>query len=390
MRIGDVAERAGVNVETLRYYERRGLLPEPVRNPGGHRDYDDDAVRFVRAVKEAQTLGFSLSEIEEYMSLTRRAPSRAPAEGRRRLTAKLEEIDEKIAALRRMRAGVERALYERWDSVDTSTSTAAYLARRGQDPVGVPLHVTNGESAASTLRTAAIEGVVLSWDDVLHVGPLAFGPVESRRTRSRFLAEQGWGDAAAIEADLARRDELLAQADHVVLWFEHDVVDQLQLLQILSQVELDTEVELVQTDHYLGSLEAGDLERLWPKRRRLEPHTVAAARESWRAIVAGDREQNIAGLPHVAAALGRFAQEPDRTKRQLLDALADGPRTAVQLFLASQEREEAVFLGDSWAYLFLYELWEEGKLAPPGGRSMPLPPPRGDAATFASTMLEAR
>jgi hypothetical protein len=73
-----------------------------------------------------------------------------------------------------------------------------------------------------------------------------------------------------------------------------------------------------------------------------------------------------------------------------LDALADGPRSAVQLFLANQEQEEAIFLGDSWAYHFLYELWEEGKLAPLAGGAMPLPPPRGDAATFASTMLEAR
>src|SRR5262249_9532526 len=73
MRVGEVAERAGVNVETLRYYERRGLLPEPGRSPGGHREYDEDAVRFVRAVKEAQTLGFSLSEIAEYISLTRRS-----------------------------------------------------------------------------------------------------------------------------------------------------------------------------------------------------------------------------------------------------------------------------------------------------------------------------
>ena len=95
-------------------------------------------------------------------------------------------------------------------------------------------------------------------------------------------------------------------------------------------------------------------------------------------------------LPHVAAALRRFAQEPDRTKRQLLDALTDGPRTAVQLFLANQEREEAIFLGDSWAYLFVYELWQEGRLAPVGGGPMPLPPPRGDTATFASTMLAAR
>ena len=389
MRIGDVAERAGVNVETLRYYERRGLLPEPFRSPGGHRDYDEETVRFVRAVKEAQTLGFSLSEIEEYMSLTRRAPSRAPAEGRRRLTDKLEEIDEKIAALRRMRAGVERALYERWDSVDTSTSTAAYLARRGQDPVGVPLHVTNGESAASTLRSASIDGVVLSWNDVLHVGPLAFDPAESRRVRSRFLAGQGWGEASAIEGDLARRDELLARADHVVLWFEHDVVDQLQLLQILSQIGPDTEIELVQTDQYLGSLDTDELEGLRPGRRPLDPQTVAAARESWRAVLAGDLGQDVPGLPHLAPALQRFAEEPDRTKRQLLNALVKGPRTPVQLFLANQEQEEAIFLGDTWAYLFLYELWEEGKLAPAGGGPMPLPPPRGDAATFASTMLEA-
>jgi DNA-binding transcriptional MerR regulator len=65
VRIGELAEQAGVNVETLRYYERRGLLPEPVRSPGGHREYGEDAVRFVRAVKEAQTLGFTLAEIEE-------------------------------------------------------------------------------------------------------------------------------------------------------------------------------------------------------------------------------------------------------------------------------------------------------------------------------------
>src|SRR6266508_4268548 len=194
MKIGQVAERAGVNIETLRYYERRGLLPEPVRSSGGHRDYEDDTVRLVRAVKEAQTLGFSLSEIQEYMTLTRRSPTRAPSEARERLNAKLEEIDAKLAALRRMRAGLERALDERWDSLDHSTSTAAYLARRGRDPELSVLHVTNGESAASSLRETSLEGVVLSWDDVLHVGPLAVDPKESRSLRAAFLAGQGWGE----------------------------------------------------------------------------------------------------------------------------------------------------------------------------------------------------
>src|SRR6476469_8866300 len=57
MKVGEVARRAGVNVETLRYYERRGLLPLPEREPSGHRSYDEDTVRLLRAIKEAQAVG---------------------------------------------------------------------------------------------------------------------------------------------------------------------------------------------------------------------------------------------------------------------------------------------------------------------------------------------
>jgi len=65
VRVGEVAERAGVNVETLRYYERRGLLPAPERTPSGHRRYDEETVRFVREIKDAQAVGFTLTEIAE-------------------------------------------------------------------------------------------------------------------------------------------------------------------------------------------------------------------------------------------------------------------------------------------------------------------------------------
>ena len=81
MRAGEAARRAGVNVDTLRYYERRGLLPEPTRMPSGHRHYDEDAVRFLRAIKDTQALGFTLAEIEDYLCVARRGrvpPSRAP------------------------------------------------------------------------------------------------------------------------------------------------------------------------------------------------------------------------------------------------------------------------------------------------------------------------
>src|SRR2546423_14432091 len=109
MRVGEVAERAGVNVETLRYYERRGLLPEPVRAVSGHRIYDEDTVRFLRAIKDAQAVGFTLAEIADFMKAARR--SRAPSETLRvRMAAKIDQIDSRIAGLRRMRDELARVV----------------------------------------------------------------------------------------------------------------------------------------------------------------------------------------------------------------------------------------------------------------------------------------
>src|SRR5262249_29713264 len=273
MRIGEVAARGNVNVETLRYYERRGLLPEPRRSVGGHRDYDEETVRFVSAVKEAQSLGFSLGEIEEYLRLSSREPGRASEAARTRLEGKLAGVDGQISSLQTMKAGLARALFEVWRDVHRSTSTAAYLARGGANPAlgtGEPLHVTNGESVASTLRTTPLPGVVLSWDDVLHVGPLAFEPDEYRRVRAEFLAENGWGERAAIEVELERRDELLDVAadgsNPIVLWFEQDLVDQLQLLQVVARLSPNTQVELIQGHDHLGPLDAVALEGLWDLR----------------------------------------------------------------------------------------------------------------------------
>src|SRR5437868_14961329 len=110
MRIGEVAERAGVNVETLRYYERRGLLPEPARSPRGHRRYDEETVRFVRAIKEAQGLGFTLAEIEEYLRVVGRGRV-TPSEALRvRMAVKIDEIDARLAALHRVRDQLARVV----------------------------------------------------------------------------------------------------------------------------------------------------------------------------------------------------------------------------------------------------------------------------------------
>src|SRR6059058_2574344 len=73
MKIGEVAERGGVNLQTIRYYEREGLLPTPNRMASGYRVFHEDTVRRVRFIKRAQELGFTLAEIRELLSLRGKA-----------------------------------------------------------------------------------------------------------------------------------------------------------------------------------------------------------------------------------------------------------------------------------------------------------------------------
>lgn len=101
LHIGAVAAHAGVHIQTLRYYERRGLFDRPERSPSGYRQYRPETVLRVRAIKRAQSLGFRLAEIRD---LIRLQETRGPAATvRARGDAKLREIDEKIRTLQRMR-----------------------------------------------------------------------------------------------------------------------------------------------------------------------------------------------------------------------------------------------------------------------------------------------
>lgn len=103
----ELAKRGGVNLETIRYYERRGLLPKPPRSQAGYRAFSLDAVRRVRFIKQAQELGFSLKEIQELLAL-RIAPNTTQADVRERATAKIADIDEKIKKLRAMKKVLAR------------------------------------------------------------------------------------------------------------------------------------------------------------------------------------------------------------------------------------------------------------------------------------------
>ena len=108
MRIGEVARRAGVNVETLRYYERRGLLSLPDRSPGGHRVYDVQAVVTLRVIKAAQRLGFTLDEVAELLEMGRRRGGDTGLQSR--AAAKLVEIEAKIDDLHLIKANLAAAV----------------------------------------------------------------------------------------------------------------------------------------------------------------------------------------------------------------------------------------------------------------------------------------
>lgn len=109
LTVGQLAKDAGVGVPTIRFYERRGLLPKPARRPSGYREYPDDAVRRVRFIRHAQELGFSLAEVAELLTLSL-DPAGSCADVRGRTAAKIADIDAKIVSLTRMRKALSRLM----------------------------------------------------------------------------------------------------------------------------------------------------------------------------------------------------------------------------------------------------------------------------------------
>lgn len=109
LTIGEVARRGGVKLPTVRYYERRGLIPEPPRTEAGYRAYGVSAVNRIHFIKRAQELGFTLNEIEELLRLLS-SPDVTKAHIKRRTEAKLADIREKVLTLQQMERRLERLL----------------------------------------------------------------------------------------------------------------------------------------------------------------------------------------------------------------------------------------------------------------------------------------
>ncbi len=102
LSIGQLAKTTNVNIETIRYYERRGLIPHPPRRESGYRQFSQDTVERLRFIKHAQEVGFTLKEISELLSL-RVDPDTTCAEIKNRTVRKISEVEQKIQALTRIK-----------------------------------------------------------------------------------------------------------------------------------------------------------------------------------------------------------------------------------------------------------------------------------------------
>jgi hypothetical protein len=232
------------------------------------------------------------------------------------------------------------------------------------------LHVTNGDSAREPIAALGLGGDVLAWRDVLHEGPLPRpASFESLRPlRAMFLAGHDPDSARRIAEELAARDSRIdrsAAEDEVVLWFEHDLYDQLQLAQLLDRYgnprRRPRRLTLAQSDDYLGRMSAAQLRALFAARLPITAAQLDAAATAWRAVTSDDprdverARDDAAALPFMRAALQRLLEELpavagglSRAERQALEVLEAGPATLGDVYLRSHhQREDAIFLGDT-------------------------------------------
>lgn len=269
------------------------------------------------------------------------------------------------------------------------------------------LHITNGDSAAGSLRRAGLGGEVLGWADLLWEGPLAaIDDLQFNELRAQFLASAGYTTYSEAGTRLASDAATLAKApgaDEVILWFEHDLHDQVQLVYLLAwltrQSEMPRKLSLISIDrfpgvvpfHGLGQLEPSQLATLFPGRVPVDAAMRNLAVRAWAALTAPAPDAlnalpdlDRASLRFLPSAIRRYLEEYpaigtglSRTEGTILAALEERPATPKELFLATQAAEDAVFMGDRTFWRILCGLAREPtplisfERVPPASHSLP-------------------
>ena len=241
------------------------------------------------------------------------------------------------------------------------------------------LNITNGDSAAGTLSEAGVEGKIIAWRDGLHEGPVdsSLSLEELSKERARFIAEQGWDDFAHVSGDFEERDRVIRHLDYfdeVVLWFEDDLYDQLQLIQLLdffaSGAGGRRRVSVIVVDGYIPPLSAEELKKLDKRRPLATAEQLDLAKRAWKAFGSPDPtsisrllSENTSALQYLARAVTRHLEEfpstvngLSRSEREALSVIDEGHDTPVRAFLEVAKKQESIFLGDIIFYSYLERL----------------------------------
>lgn len=231
------------------------------------------------------------------------------------------------------------------------------------------VHLTNGDHTADTLSLADLPGEIRVWADALDQGPsLPVADAEHYKLRTDYWAARGGGPSVA---EFDRALDEAAGAEELILWYEHDLFDQLALCRILSRLSrrgLPATLTIVSIDRHpdvpnflgLGQLKPEQLAELWPRRAPLSRDAIDEAITTWIAITAADPRalpfltRRVKALPFLAGAIERHLEEyPDpqsglsRTERQLLAAVARGVGNGPELMATVQAIDPRYPITDS-------------------------------------------
>jgi hypothetical protein len=197
------------------------------------------------------------------------------------------------------------------------------------------------------------------------------------KQRARFISERGWGDFAHVSGDFAERDRVIQHLDYfdeVVLWFEDDLYDQLQLIQLLDFFSRGSprkkKLTLIQVDGYIPPLSSAKLLELDAARARVTPEQYSLGQKAWKAFGSDDPSgilrllgESLSALPYLAFALWRHLEEfpsvangLSRSEREALTAVEQGHSTPVAAFMEVATKQESIFLGDIIFYSYLERL----------------------------------
>lgn len=235
------------------------------------------------------------------------------------------------------------------------------------------VHVCNGDSTADTISLADLPGEIRVWADALDRGPvLPVSDEEHYKLRGEYWAahEPGAEDRKKL-VEYDRGFDEAAKAEELILWFEHDLFDQLALIRLLARLQrrgLPAQLTIVSIDRHpevpnflgLGQLEPTQIAELWPRRAPLSRDAIDESVAAWIAFTSGDPRalpfltKRVKAMPFLGGAIERLLEEyPDptsglsRTERQLLAAIARGENSASALMTVSHNSDPRYPLTDA-------------------------------------------